>query len=117
MAIQSFLSNSPLRARFTRQLRYKARYVYLFLFFKLINFNFFLLQQVFTLELLNTTGGANLGRFPVTKITVPSNDGPYGVVAFASPLSTTIEVANNGTSTAMLTVTRRYDNKYDEGMV
>lgn len=68
----------------------------------------FSLAQVFTVELLNATGGGNIGRFPIATITVPANDGPHGVVAFASPVATTTEVGDNGTSTAMLIVTRRY---------
>lgn len=62
---------------------------------------------MFSVELANTTGGGNVGRFPVANITVPSNDGTHGVVSFAAVTAATIEVGDNGTSIAMLTITRR----------
>ncbi len=53
------------------------------------------------------TGGGNLGDFPVSIITIPSNDGPYGVIELATLTSVTTEVGDNGTSLAMLSVIRR----------
>lgn len=59
------------------------------------------------MELVSATGGGNIGTFSVANITVPSNDGPYGVVSFSAPTTTTTEVGDNGTSLAVLTITRR----------
>lgn len=61
------------------------------------------------MELVSATGGGNIGQFSVANVTVPSNDAPYGVVSFATPVVVTTEEGDNGTSVAMLTVTRRYD--------
>ncbi len=58
---------------------------------------------------MNATGGGNIGQFSIANVTVPSNDGPYGVVSFAAPVVVTTEEGDSGTSVAMLTVTRRYD--------
>ena len=44
----------------------------------------------------------------MSNITVPSNDGPHGIVSFATPTAVTTEIGDNGTSIALLTVTRRY---------
>ena len=58
-------------------------------------------------ELVNATGGANIGSFPMATITVPANDGPHGVVQFSSPVVVTLEVGDDGNSTTSLMVTRR----------
>lgn len=65
--------------------------------------------QIYSVELVNATGGGNIGTFSVANITVPSNDGPYGVVAFTTATATTMEVGDNGTSVVMLTISRRYE--------
>ena len=57
---------------------------------------------------MNATGGGNIGQFSVANITVPANDGPFGVVSFATSTGITTEEGDSGTSVAMLTVTRRY---------
>lgn len=72
----------------------------------LLTFMHFL--QVFSVELVSATGGGNIGIFSVANITVPSNDGPHGVVAFSARMATTTEVGDNGTSVALLTISRRY---------
>lgn len=64
-------------------------------------------MQVYSVELVSATGGGNIGAFPVANITVPANDGPYGVVAFTTATATTTEAAGNETSVAMLTISRR----------
>jgi len=58
-------------------------------------------------ELVNATGGANIGSFPMATITVPANDGPHGVIEFFSPAAVTMEVGDHGNTTATLLVTRR----------
>lgn len=57
--------------------------------------------------LVSATGGGNIGAFPVASVTVPSNDGPHGVVSFAARTATAAEVGDSGTSVAQLTITRR----------
>lgn len=63
---------------------------------------------MFSVELVNATGGGNIGVFPIATITVVANDGPYGVVAFSAATFATSEVGDNETSSALLTLTRRY---------
>lgn len=62
---------------------------------------------MFSVELISATGGGNIGLFSIANITVPANDGPYGVVSFATARAVTNEEGNNGTSIATLTITRR----------
>ena len=64
---------------------------------------------MFLVELVNATGGANIGRFPRATITVAANDGPHGVVEFAAASTPALEVGDDGNSTATLTVTRRLE--------
>lgn len=65
-------------------------------------------MQVFSVELVSATGGGNIGRVSSRRIIIPSNDGPHGVLSFTARTITTTEVGDNGTSVALLTVTRRY---------
>ena len=64
--------------------------------------------QVFSVELVSATGGGRIGDFSVANITVPSNDAAHGVIQFPAVSALTTEVGDNGTSFAMLTITRRY---------
>ena len=57
---------------------------------------------------MSATGGGNIGVFSIANITVPSNDGPHGVVAFSAPSAVTTEEGDNGTSIATVTIERRY---------
>lgn len=63
---------------------------------------------MFAVELVSATGGGNLGAFPVATITIPANDGPYGIVSFTTLVTTATEVGDSGTTTSSLTLTRRY---------
>lgn len=65
-------------------------------------------MQIFSVVLVSATGGGNIGEFSVALVTVPANDGPYGVVSFQSPTAVTTEVGDSGSSIAMLTIIRRY---------
>lgn len=66
---------------------------------------------------MSATGGGNIGVFSVANITVSSNDGPYGVVAFSASTAATTEVGDNGTSIAILTIFRRHVYTYIMGII
>ena len=62
--------------------------------------------QSFVVQLSTATGGAALQDFTQAVVTILSNDNPFGIVSMRSSSGVTMEIGDNGTSVAMLTVIR-----------
>lgn len=63
---------------------------------------------MFRVSLESVTGGARIieGNSLAT-LTIPENDGPFGVVSFGSPTSVAMEIGQTGTSVTLVPVLRR----------
>ena len=63
---------------------------------------------MFRVSLETATGGARIieGNSLAT-LTIPENDGPFGVVSFGNPASVAMEIGQTGTSVTMIPVLRR----------
>ena len=62
--------------------------------------------QSFVVQLISATGGAALLEYTQATVTILGNDNPFGVISLQSPSAVTMEVGDNGTSVAMVTVIR-----------
>ena len=73
----------------------------------MITCSFSLPFQSFVVQLTSASGGAALVDGTQAMVTILANDNPFGVISLQSPSVVTMEVGDNDTSVAMVSVIRQ----------